>query len=405
MIKNTCRCCDNKKLKSIISLGESPLANNLSEDKNFLDSTYPLEVMYCDKCHNCQLSYVVPPEILFKNYLYVSSTTKAFKDHFENAALKYINLFKLNSNSIVVDIGSNDGIALKPLQDRGIRVIGIEPANNIAKIANENNIETINDFFNKSCVDMIKSKYGNVDIITASNVFAHSDDIKSITKNVFNLLKEDGYFIVEIQYLLNTIKDLTFDNIYHEHVNYWSVTSLNNFFNSLGLFIVDVEHVNTHGGSIRVYVKRSSNNISSNVNTFIENEKLFGLTNYNTYQEFANKIDKIKEKVIINIKKLKDQNLKLVGYGSPAKATTSLNYFGIDHTMIDYIIEDNKLKHNKFIPCVKIPILSKEKYQESLADIIIIMAWNFEKEIKNNNKNLSGKFITIKDLEKSEFII
>ena len=363
---------------------------------------------YCPDSHNCQLSYVVPAEKMFDHYLYVSSTTKSFRQHFEDAAIKYINNFNLDKNSLVIDIGSNDGIALKPLQDRDIKVLGVEPAKNIAELANKNGIETINSYFNDVCKEDIQNKYQKADIITASNVFAHADNLKEITNCAFNLLKDDGCFIVEVQYLLDTIKDLTFDNIYHEHVNYWSVTSLTKFFSGLGLTIVDVEHIDTHGGSIRVYVKNTpTNNSRESVNMFLQQEEEYGLTNYCTYLDFADRVNKAKFNVNKNLKNLKDRGLTLVGYGSPAKATTALNFYGVTSKEIDYIIDDNPLKHNKILPGVRIPIYSREKINEKLPDIIVVMAWNFIDYIKNNNQDLIDKgvkFISIKDLQKDENI-
>lgn len=397
-----CRSSDSKNLKPVVSLGLSPLANNLLNSPDQPDELYPLEMTYCPDSHNCQLSYVVPENKMFDNYLYVSSTTKTFRDHFEKAASDYVTKFKLNQNSFVVDIGSNDGIALKPLKAVGVKVLGVEPAKNIAEIANNNDITTINNYFVESVANEILTKYGKVDVVTASNVFAHSDKLKEIANNVFKILNEDGTFIIEVQYLLDTIKDLTFDNIYHEHVNYWSVTSLNYFFRNLGLYITDVEHINTHGGSIRVYVNRNNKNVTQTVDKFLSDEEQFGLKNYDTYLKFAKRVEKAKQNVVANVKKLKNKGYTLVGYGSPAKATTSLNYYGINHTDIDYIVEDNSLKHNKLIPGVRIPIYSKQKLTEKRPDVIIVMAWNFVEEIKKNNQDLiqaGVRFVSIKDLQ------
>ena len=397
MNKITCRGCNSTNLKSVISLGLSPLANNLLNSLEEKDELYPLEMVYCPKCHNCQLSYTVPAEKMFSHYLYVSSTAKSFRDHFEQVAEKYIKEFNLNSDSLVIDIGSNDGIALKPLKDRDIRVLGVEPAKNIAEIAISNGIPTINNYFN---AESIKNILDKADLITASNVFAHADGLDEIANAAFSILKPNGRFIIEVQYLLDTIKDLTFDNIYHEHVNYWSVISLRNFFNRLGYVVSKVEHINTHGGSIRVQIGHPETEIDSSINEFISNELEFGLTEYDTYLEFAKKVEQAKTNVNANIKKYKDQGLTLVGYGSPAKATTSLNYYGVKD--IDYIIEDNTLKHNKILPGVKIPIYSKDKLNEKLPDIIIVMAWNFIEEIKKNNQDLIDKgvkFISIKELQ------
>jgi SAM-dependent methyltransferase len=397
MNKNNCRGCNSTYLKPVISLGLSPLANNLLDSLEDQDNLYPLEMVYCSDCHNCQLSYIVPAGEMFDHYLYVSSTVKSFRDHFEQAAKKYIKDFNLNSDSFVIDIGSNDGIALKPLKERGVQVLGFEPAKNIAEIALNNGIPTINEYFT---IDSIKNVINKADIITASNVFAHADGLEEIAHTAFSLLKPEGCFIVEVQYLLDTIKDLTFDNIYHEHVNYWSVTAINNFFNRLGYSVSKVEHINTHGGSTRVYIKNKGSEIDSSVSKFLQNEKEFGLTNYSIYLEFAKRVEQAKTNTNNNIKSFKDKGLTLVGYGSPAKATTSLNYCGVKD--IDYIIEDNTLKHNKILPGVKIPIYSKNKLYEKLPDIIIVMAWNFVEEIKKNNQDLIDKgikFISIKELQ------
>lgn len=397
MYKHDCRSCGKHELKPVVSLGLSPLANNLLDSMSDQDDLYPLEMVYCPHCHNCQLSYVVPAEKMFNHYLYVSSTAKSFRDHFEKAAEQYIKEFNLTSDSLVIDIGSNDGIALKPLQDRKIKVLGIEPAKNIAELATSNGIPTINGYFNKETSQLISSK---ADLITASNVFAHADGLEEIANVVFSLLNPKGAFVIEVQYLLDTIKDLTFDNIYHEHVNYWSVTSLNNFFNRLGYKITKVEHINTHGGSIRVYIQTQDKEADSSVNIFLQNEEEFGLTKYDTYLQFATRVEQAKNNVNNNIKKYKDQNLILIGYGSPAKATTSLNYYGVKD--IDYIVEDNVLKHNKILPGVKIPIYSKDKINEKQPNVIVVMAWNFINEIKKNNQDLIDKgiqFISIKELQ------
>ena len=400
-----CRSCGSTYLKRVASLGNSPLANNLLDSADEKSDTYPLEVDYCEECHNCQLSMVVPPRKMFDNYLYVSSTSKKFREHFEVAADHYINKFNLSPGDTVVDIGSNDGIALKPLLMRGINVVGVEPAANIAKIANDKGIRTINAYFDEAVVQEIGA--GKADLVTASNMFAHSDKLKEITRDVFTLLKEDGTFIVEVQYLLDTMKDLTFDNIYHEHVNYWSVTSIKKFFENLGLFVTGVEHVDTHGGSIRVYVSRR-NNPDKTVFEFLRTEGEVGMLDYKTYSSFGKTIEQMRVNARNNMDTLKSIYNRIAGYGSPAKATTSLNYFGINSNDIDYIIEDNELKHGKLIPGVNIPIKSKAYCNENLPELIIVMAWNFFDAIVDNNQDLLNKgviFINIKELQKSEMLL
>ena len=218
---------------------------------------------------------------------------------------------------------------------------------------------------------------------------------------MLKLLSKKGTIVIEVQYLLNTIQDLTFDNIYHEHYNYWSLTSLVFFFKNLDAMIFKVEKISTHGGSIRVYVKKGKKNkINSSVKQILEEEEKFGIKKYKTYSDFAERIFQLKKNVIRNIKKLKENNSKIIGYGAPAKATTALNFFNINKE-IDFIVEDNKLKHGKYVPGVNIPIFSKDKIKEK-NPIVIVLAWNFFEDIKKNNKEISNNFINIKSLEKNE---
>ncbi len=395
--KFECRSCGNSDLKRVVSLGYQPLANNLLKKEKEKCELYPLEVNYCSKCHNCQLSVSVDPKKMFSNYLYTSSTSKVFRNHFVNAANKYFKDLKLNKKkSYIIDIGSNDGVALKPFLDLGFKkVLGIEPAKNLAKLANKNKIKTFNGFLEKKNLKKIKK---NADLILASNVFAHSDKLREMAECMFKLLSKKGTIIIEVQYLMNTLKDLTFDNIYHEHYNYWSLTSLINFFKQFEAKIIKVERVNTHGGSLRVYIKKDKKaKIENNVKQMLLEEENFGIKKFETYKKFGEKVYKIRENVRKNIKKLKDKNKIIIGYGAPAKATTALNFFGISKE-IDFIVEDNKLKHNKFIPGVKIPIKNKSQIKNK-KNTLIILAWNFYKDIIKNNSELSENFINIKDLE------
>jgi len=396
--KFDCRCCGNKNLQRVVSLGYQPLANNLLKKIDEKYELYPLEVNYCDKCHNCQLSVVVDPKKMFSNYLYTSSTSKSFRNHFEIAAKKYVKDFKLNpKKSYIIDVGSNDGVALKPFKDLKFKnILGIEPAKNLAKLANKNKIKTLNIFLERKNLSKIKK---NADLILASNVFAHSDKLKEMAECMLKIINKNGVIIIEIQYFLNTLKDLTFDNIYHEHYNYWTLTSLTNFFNQMNGKIFKAEKVNTHGGSLRIFVSKNKKiKIEKSIKDLIREEEKFGIKNYETYKKFGEKVYAIRKNVIKNLSILKKNDNKIIGYGSPAKATTALNFFGITKE-IDFIIEDNKLKHNKFMPGVGIPIKNKDNMIDK-KNILLVLAWNFFEEIKKNNKDLSNNFINIKDLEK-----
>ena len=394
--KFNCRVCANQDLKRVLSLGLMPLANNLNPNAKTESTKYPLEVNLCNKCYNCQLSYVVDPKKMFKNYLYLSSTSSIFVDHFKKAADKYIKKFKLKSNSCIIDIGSNDGIALKPFLDKGFNnVIGVEPAKNIAILAKNKGIKTINSFFNNQILNKIKNKS---ELIMASNVFAHTDQIDEITQTVKKILKDRGLFIVEIQYLLNTLKDYTFDNIYHEHVNYWCLHSLKTYFEKFDLQIIDAEKIDTHGGSLRVYIARKNKfKISKNVKKILDEELKSGIKDGKIFDNFREIVENKKKTVITNFKKMKKKYKNIYGYGAPAKAATLINYFGISD-YIDFVFEDNELKHNKYIPNTKIKIISKENFNKNIK-CLVVFAWNFFNNIKSKNKDLSKNIISIKDLE------
>ena len=397
--KFECRSCGNTNLKRVLSLGYQPLANNLLNKKDQKTELYPLEMNYCENCHNCQLSVAVDSKKMFSNYLYTSSTSKVFRDHFIRAANKYINELKLNSKkSYIIDVGSNDGVALKPFLDKKFKkILGIEPAKNLAKLANKNKIKTFNGFLTEKNIKKIKK---GADLILASNVFAHSDNLDEMASCMIKLLNKKGTIVIEVQYLMNTLKDLTFDNIYHEHYNYWSLTSLINFFKKFEVKLFKAEKIETHGGSLRVYLSKNKKiKIDKSVNKLLSEEDNFGIKNFKTYKSFGEKVYQIRENVIKNINKIKKREKLLVGYGAPAKATTALNFFGITK-QIDYIIEDNKLKDNKFIPGVKIPIISKNKIKQK-PPCTLVLAWNFFNDIKKNNSTLTEKFINIKDLEKN----
>tara|TARA_A100001015_G_scaffold167013_1_gene185672 strand:- start:1466 stop:4009 length:2544 start_codon:yes stop_codon:yes gene_type:complete len=396
--KTECRVCGGG-LNHYLSLGLSPLANNLNSKKNETNDLYPLDLNFCKKCSNSQLSVAVPPHKMFNNYVYLSSTSKQFRDHFDKFAKEIKNNLNLNKSSFVVDIGSNDGIFLKPLKNEGIRAIGIEPAKNIAKIANSNGLTTLPEYFTKKTVNKIRKKYGKVDLVTAFNVFAHSDELKEILENVQEILKDNGEFIFEIQYLLRTIKDLTFDNIYHEHVNYWCLLSILNFFEYSDLKVYKVEEIDTHGGSLRIFTTKNKNKrLHKSVNKFIKLEKRSKLDDMDTYYKFAKDVEKIKKTALVKITNILNENKKIIGFGAPAKATTILNYFGLSEKQFKYVIDDNPLKHSKFIPGTNIKILNKKNVINKNYDVVLILAWNFFDSIIKNNKKLfpNSKFMKLK---------
>ena len=396
--KTECRVCGGG-LNHYLSLGFSPLANNLIDDRNEISDSYPLDLNFCKQCFNSQLSVVVPPEKMFNNYLYLSSTSENFRRHFSDIAKEINDELKLKKTSVVVDIGSNDGIFLEPLKQLGLNPIGVEPAKNISKIANSKSLETMTGYFNTKIVNKITNKYGKADVITAFNVFAHSDGLKDILDNVEYLLKKDGEFIFEIQYLLRTIKDLTFDNIYHEHVNYWCLLSLLKFFEERKLKIYKVKEVDTHGGSLRVYTTMNQNKrLHKSVSEYVELEKKNKLDKFDTYLKFGKNVKSVKVKALEKLNKILSDNKKIIGYGAPAKATTILNYFGLSDSHLKFTIDDNNLKQSKFIPGTNIQIKSLNSIKPLDYDYVLVLAWNFYEQIKKLNKQhfSKAKFIKLK---------
>ncbi|MBU89927.1 SAM-dependent methyltransferase [Candidatus Woesearchaeota archaeon] len=380
-----CRICRNEAIKVFLSLGKSPLANSFlsKEELENKENTYPLELAFCDNCKLVQLTYVVPPELMFKNYIYVSSTSNTFKIHFSKMARDICNCFNLNNGSLVVDIGSNDGLLLKNFQKLGIQTMGIEPAANLVKIAEQDGIETINGFFNNDAVKRVIGKKGHADVVTANNVFAHIDDIDNVTDNVKTLLKEDGIFVIEVQYLVDTMEKMTFDNVYHEHLSYYTLTSLSYFFKKHRMEIFDVQRVDSHGGSLRVFIKKSEGNheIHKEVEETLEYEKGIGINDIEIYKNFSNKVYHVKERLVSYIRDIKAQKKSIAGYGAPAKSTTLLNFCNIGRDFIDYIVDDNPLKIGLYSPGTHIPVVSSSMLEKKRPDYILILAWNFAEEI------------------------
>ena len=394
----SCRVCGGG-FSHYLSLGLSPLANNLNEKKNVTNDLYPLDLNFCNQCSNSQLSVVVPPDKMFDNYFYLSSTSQQFRDHFVDIANELKSDLKLKNTSVVVDIGSNDGIFLDPVKKLGINAIGVEPAKNVAKIANSKKLETIAEYFSDKTVNKITKKYGKADVVTAFNVFAHGDGLKEILKNTEELLKKNGEFIFEIQYLLRTLKDLTFDNIYHEHVNYWCLLAILNFFEDSQLKVYKVKEVDTHGGSLRVYATKNKNKrMDKSVSKYVELEKKNKLDKHSTYLEFAKKVEDTKKQSLEMINQIKLEDKRIIGYGAPAKATTILNYFGLSDKDLQYTVDDNSLKQNKFIPGTDIQIKNIEDIKPNSYDYVLVLAWNFFDSIKKNNKKIfsNSKFIKLK---------
>lgn len=380
-----CRICRNGGLKKILSLGQTPLANSFlsRDDLEKEEEKFPLEIFFCGNCKLVQLGIVVPAELMFRNYVYVSSTSGTFRMHFARMAEEISHSFRLDEKSLAVDIGSNDGILLKGFKKVNVQTIGVEPATNVAMIAEKDGIETINDFFGKKSVDEIIKRKGHADVVTAANVFAHIDDIHDVAENVKLLLKKDGIFVIEVQYLADMIEQMTFDNIYHEHLSYFALIPLSHFFKLHGMEVFDAKRADSHGGSLRVFIKKQggSHAVKDAVAEILDYERKLGIDDFGMYAEFASKISNTKKEFAANIKMLKGRGSKIAAYGAPAKSTTLLNFCGIGADCIDYIIDDSPLKVGLYAPGTHIPVVSSKMLDDERPDYVVILAWNFAKEI------------------------
>ena len=371
-----CRACGATLPSPFLSLGSMPPANNLPESLDEQEERYPLELSVCASCSLVQLRHVVDPDILFSHYLY-SSTSGMLADHFDEMAVQLRSKLGLGPRSLVVDIGSNDGLLLSRFQDAGIgRVRGVEPAANLVAMARENGVPTIQGFFSRDVVERVLAEDGKADLVTATNVFAHVDDIKDLTENVGRLLGPGGVFAIEVPYLPTMLKGGTFDLVYHEHLSYFGVKPLVGFFHSMGMEVFRVDPVATHGGSIRVLVQPAdrARAVDSSVRAHLSDERF--LDDADVFTDFGRKVSRVVGRFADDLKALKDQGRNLAGYAAPAKASTLLGFAGIDHRVLDYIVDDNPMKQGRFVPGTGIPIVSSATLAERPPDYLVILAWN-----------------------------
>lgn len=392
--------CKGKRLKKIISLSPTPPANAFLAKKDFKkkEPFFPLQVNFCLDCGQLQLTHIVSPELLFRDYVYVSSTSPVFVAHFEEYAEDLIKRFKLSRISLVIDIGSNDGILLKPLKKEGVKVLGIDPAVEIAKKATKNGIDTLPHFLNIKLAKTIVKNFGQADVISANNAFAHIHNLDEIIESVKILIKENGVFVIEFPYLVDFIEKNLFDTIYHEHLSYLSIRPLVALFKRFDMEIFDAKKVSSHGGSLRVYVKKvgAKHKVKKTVQGFINKEKEIGLSNINTYLEFAEKIEANKIKLTALLKKLKSQGNTIVGYGAPAKGNTLLNFYKIGPQILDYIVDDSEYKQGLYTPGTHIPVVRFNQIARTKPNYIFILAWNFANSLMNklsDFKRNGGHFI------------
>lgn len=391
-----CQISNSKDLKSLIFLGYLPPVNTLRKINSVINEEifFPAELLYCKTSRLVQLGCIVKKEILFPDsYPYTSSTTKILRENFKDLYNHTKDVVKLNKNDLIIDVGSNDGNLLSNFKSNH-RVLGVTPEK-IGKIAIKKGIPTIINYYNKEISNKILKKYGKAKIITATNVFAHIDDINSVLKLIKKNLKYDGVFVTESHYLLTLIKTLQYDTIYHEHMRYYSLMSLNYLFDKHGFEIIDVKEILTHGGSIRVFASRKGiYKISKNVQNQLKKEKKY--LNQKNFLKFKKEVVRSKVDLFKLIKKINYENKIICGVGAPSRASTLINYLGLNEDLIDSVLEINgSYKIGNYIPGTKIPIINENKIRKIKPDYLVLFSWHIKDELKKNlrKKGFKGKFI------------
>lgn len=380
----TCRSCGASSLPLILDLGETPLANSLltPEQLNIPEDRFPLAVVFCPECTLVQITETVPPEALFRDYVYFSSFSDTVLENARESVEKILATRALGPESLVVEIASNDGYLLKNFVAAGIPVLGVEPARNIAKVAEENGIPTVCEFFGDDLAEKLAAEGKQADVILANNVIAHIPVINGVMSGVKKLLKPGGAFIMETPYLRDLIDKLEFDTIYHEHLFYYSLTALEALYQRHGLAAADVEHLPIHGGTIRVtVVHQGEEGDRPAVTAMLAEEASWGVGSLDYYARFGRDVADLGEKLTGLLKELRSQGKTIAAYGAAAKGSTLVNAFGIGRDLIDFVVDRSTVKQGKLMPGVHFPILPPEALVERKPDYVLMLAWNFADEI------------------------
>ena len=400
MNRKMCRICQGGNLERYLNLGFTPPADSFVREQGLQQPEvhYPLEVYLCHDCGTSQLGYSVPPDILYQHdYPYESSTTRAGRKHFLELAASVAERFGLGADNLAVDIGSNVGVLLDGFRVKSCRILGIEPSANIAAIAVGRGIETINDFVSPDLAVQVVESHGKASVITATNVFAHIQDLDSFMEAVATMLEDRGTLIIEAPHFLKLVKELEYDTIYHEHLLYVSVRPLNILFNRFGFEIIDVEEIGIHGGSIRIYVSRYGTYFPSKaVSVAIAAEESDRIFDFDRLSQFSNDVEAHRVKLVTMLRSLKVEGSTLVGVSAPAKGMTLLNYCNIGPDLLDFVTEKSTLKVGRYTPGMHVPILPDSALLDHQPDYALLLAWNFASEIIENLQAYSdngGKFI------------
>lgn len=384
--RTRCRMCDGDHLEKVMELTPTPPGNNFlkKEEIDKAEPCYPLDLYFCNDCHHVQLGHVVDPTILYQNnYPYVSGTSAQFVRHLEEYADAMVERFALQPDSLVVDIGSNDGTCLRPFKRLGMKVLGVDPAVQIAQAATEAGIETIGQFFSLDLARQLKEKYGAAKFITSHNACAHIDQLDGVMRGVAHWLDAGGIFVLEVGYLVDVYSNLWFDTIYHEHVDYHTVGPFEKLFERTGMELLAVQRVSPQGGSIRVMAQKAGGALKrdGSVQELIDLETKLGLDKPSAFARYLERINTAGEGLRTLIGSLKAEKKSIAAYGATTKSTTMLAQFGVGADSIDFIVDDNPLKQGLFSPRLHIPVLPTEELYRRRPDYVLILAWNFAEPI------------------------
>jgi len=396
--KGQCRSCGRSGLTPVLDLGHMPLSDGLLKESQLTETEekYPLEVAFCPQCTLVQILETVPPEKLFcEDYPYYSSFSDALLAHSRENVLSLIEKRKLGSDSLVIEPASNDGYLLKNYVEKGIPVLGIDPAEGPAQAAEKIGVNTLCDFFTVNLAEQLVDEGRKADVIHANNVLAHVADTNGFVKGIHTLLKNNGVAVIEVPYVRDLIDHCEFDTIYHEHLCYFSVTALDHLFRRHNLFLNDMKQLAIHGGSLRLFIEPRENVLDS-VQRLLTEEADSGLDNFKYYEKFSLKVLEIRRAMQELISHIKADGKRIAAYGAAAKGTIMLNYIGVGPDVIDFVVDRNIHKQGKYMPGMHIPICDPIRLMEEMPDYVLILPWNFKDEILSQQaafRQQGGKFI------------